>query len=76
MASGEKARLRKYKTKLRLIARKNVSVKQKRPIIQHTGGFLPPLLAPLATIVIVPLPRQLFAWKKLKKGTGTAVSRY
>ena len=30
MASDEKSRLRKYQTKLRLLARKNVSVKQKR----------------------------------------------
>ena len=30
MTSREKARLRKYKTKLRLIARKNLSVTQKR----------------------------------------------
>ena len=57
----EKTRLRKYQTKLRLIARKNVSVKQKRRHLQQTGGFLPALLAPLAASVVIPLLRQLFA---------------
>ena len=41
MTPREKTRLRKYQTKLRLIARKNVSVKQKRRHLQQTGGFLP-----------------------------------
>ena len=35
MTPREKTRLRKYQTKLRLIARKNVSVKQKRRHLQH-----------------------------------------
>ena len=61
MTPREKTRLRKYQTKLRLIARKNVSVKQKRRHLQQTGGFLPALLAPLAASVIIPLLRQLFA---------------
>ena len=61
MTPLEKTRLRKYKSKLRLIARKNVSVKQKRLKLQQTGGFLPALLAPLAANVIIPLLRQLFA---------------
>ena len=61
MTPQEKERLRKYQTKLRLIARKNVSVKQKRRHLQQTGGFLPALLAPLAASVVIPLLRQLFA---------------
>ena len=61
MTPREKTRLRKYHTKLRLIARKNVSVKQKRRHLQQTGGFLPALLAPLAASVVIPLLRQLFA---------------
>ena len=61
MTPREKTRLRKYQTKLRLIARKNVSVKQKRRHLQQTGGFLPALLAPLAASVVIPLLRQLFA---------------
>ena len=61
MTSREKARLRKYKTKLRLIARKNLSVTQKRRNLQQTGGFLPAPLAPLAATVIVPLLHQLLA---------------
>ena len=55
MTPLEKTRLRKYKSKLRLIARKNVSVKQKRLKLQQTGGFLPALLAPLAANVFIPL---------------------
>ena len=61
MTPREKTRLRKYQTKLRLIARKNVSVKQKRRNLQQTGGFLPALLAPLAASVVIPLLRELFA---------------
>ena len=61
MTPLEKTRLRKYKSKLRLISCKNVSVKQKRLKLQQTGGFLPALLAPLAANVIIPLLRQLFA---------------
>ena len=61
MTPQEKERLRKYQTKLRLLARKNVSVKQKRRHLQQTGGFLPALLAPLAASVVTPLLRRLFA---------------
>ena len=61
MTPLEKTRLRNYKSKLRLIACKNVSVKHKRLKLQQTGGFLPALLAPLAANVIIPLLRQLFA---------------
>ena len=61
MTSRETPRLRKYNTKLRLIARENLSVTQKRQHLQQNGGFLPALLAPLAATVIVPLLRQLFA---------------
>ena len=37
-----------YKTKLRLIPRKNLSVTRKWRNLQHTGGLLQELLAPLA----------------------------
>ena len=58
----EKARLRKYKDKLRLIANRILSIsRRRREIQQHGGGFLPALLAPLATTVFLPLLRQLFA---------------
>ena len=39
MTSREKARLRKYKTKLRLIARKNLSVTQKRRKLQQVDSY-------------------------------------
>ena len=58
----EKVRLRKYKDKLRLIANRRLSIsRRRREIQQHGGGFLPALLAPLATTVFLPLLRQLFA---------------
>ena len=58
----EKVRLRKYKDKLRLIANRRLSIsRRRREIQQHGGGFLPTLLAPLATTVVLPLLRQLFA---------------
>ena len=48
----EKVRLRKYKDRLRLIAKRRLSIsRRRREIQQHGGGFLPALLAPLATIV-------------------------
>ena len=48
----EKVRLRKYKDKLRLIANRRLSIsRRRREIQQHGGGFLPALLAPLATTV-------------------------
>ena len=62
MTPQEKKRLRKYQTKLHLLASKRgLSVKQKRRDLQQTGGFLPALLAPLAAFVVIPLLRQLFA---------------
>ena len=48
----------KYKQKLRKIANKKVSLKQKHKIVQ-TGGFVPVLLAPLLKPVIVPLAGKL-----------------
>ena len=45
----EKVRLGKYKDKLRLIANRRLSISRKRREIQQNGGFLPALLAPLAT---------------------------
>ena len=52
-AAGEGAQ--KYKANLRLIARMDLSVTQKRRKLQQTGGVLPALLAPFVTSVIVPL---------------------
>ena len=54
-------RLRKCKDKLRLIANRRLSIPRRRREIQQNGGFLPALLAPLATTVFLPLLRQLFA---------------
>ena len=58
----EKVRLRKYKNKLRLLVNKRLSVSRRRREIQQSGGFLPALLAPLATTVFLPLLSQLFAY--------------
>ena len=57
----EKVRLRKYKNKMRLLVNKRLSVSRRRREIQQSGGFLPALLAPLATTVFLPLLSQLFA---------------
>ena len=47
LTPGQKANLTKYKQKLRKVANKKTSLKQKQKIVQ-TGGFLPALLAPIA----------------------------
>ena len=51
---AEKARLTKYKQKLRKVADKKTSLKHKQKLVQ-TGGFLPALPALLLTSVIAPL---------------------
>lgn len=48
---SDKARLTKYRQKLRKIANKKVSLKQKHKIVQ-TGGFAPAFLAPLLPLII------------------------
>ena len=57
----EKVRLRRYRTDLNSIVSKKTAVVRKRRILQQKGGFLPALLAPLASSVLLPLLRQLFA---------------
>ena len=54
LTSTEKAKLIKYKQKLRKVANKQVSLKQKHKIVQ-TGGFLPALLAPILGAVLGPI---------------------
>ena len=51
---AQKNKLIKYKQKLRKVADKKVSLKQKHKIIQ-TGGFAAALLAPIAAKVLAPL---------------------
>ena len=55
---AEKARLTMYRQKLRKVADKKVSLKQKHKIVQ-TVGFAPALLAPLLAPVIAPLAKQV-----------------
>ena len=57
----EKVLLRRYRTDLHSIVNKKTVVARKRRILQQKGGFLPALLAPLASSVLLPLLRQLFA---------------
>ena len=75
---AEKARLTKYRQKLRKVADKKVSLKQKHKIVQ-TGGFAPALLAPLLAPVIAPLAKQviggLFGGKIWNHGQGDAFGR-
>ena len=54
---SDKARLTKYRQKLRKVADKRVSLKQKHKIVQ-TGGFAPALLAPLLAPLIAPLAKR------------------
>jgi F0F1-type ATP synthase beta subunit len=54
LTPSEKAKLTKYKQKLRKVANKKVPLKQKHKIVQ-TGGFVPALLAPVVKAVVVPL---------------------
>ena len=75
---AEKARLTKYRQKLRKIADKKVSLKQKHKIVQ-TGGFAPALLAPLLGPVIAPLAKRLIGGllggKIWNHGQGDAIGR-
>ena len=54
LTPAQKATLTKYKQKVRNVANKKTSLKQKQSILQ-TGGFIPALLAPLLSSVIAPL---------------------
>ena len=54
---SDKARLTKYRQKLRKVADKKVSLKQKHKIVQ-TGGFAPAILAPLLAPLIVSLAKK------------------
>ena len=53
---SDKAKLTKYSQKLRKVADKKVSLKEKHKIVQ-TGGFAPALLAPLLAPLIAPLAK-------------------
>ena len=69
---SDKTRLTKYRQKLRKVADKRVSLKQKHKIVQ-TGGFAPALLAPLLTPLIVPFAKR--ALSGLLRGI-TGANRY
>ena len=68
LTAVQKTRLTKYKQKLRKVADRKTSLKQKQKIVQ-TGGFLPALLAPLLTTVIAPLAGEAI------KGIANAVAK-
>ena len=68
LTSAQKARLTKYKQKLRKVANRKTSLKEKQKLVQ-TGGFLPALLAPLLTSVIAPLAGEAV------KGIAKAVAK-
>ena len=54
LTGPQKAKLTKFKQKLRKVGNKKVSLKEKHKIVQ-TGGFAPALLAPLVKPVIASL---------------------
>ena len=68
LTPAQKARLTKYKQKLRKVADRKTNLKQKQKLVQ-TGGFLPALLAPLLTSVIAPLAGEAV------KGIAKAVAK-
>ena len=51
LTQRQKARLQPYKTQLRLLANKAVSVKRKRAVVQRGGFLLSALAAPLIGLV-------------------------
>ena len=69
LTGPQKAKLTKYKQKLRKVANKKVSLKEKHKIVQ-TGGFAPALLTPLIKPVIAPL-----AGKVLSGAVGGLVNK-
>ena len=75
----QKAQLTKYKQKIRQVADKQTALKTKQKTLQ-SGGFLPALLAPLLSSVIVPLAGKavkgiIKAVKKKKNGKSHASRR-
>ena len=68
LTAAEKARLTKYKQKLRKVSDKKTSLKKKQKLVQ-SGGFLPALLAPLLTSVIAPIAGEAV------KGIAKAVAK-
>ena len=58
----QRKRLKKYRKKVRELAKRRLPIARRRHILQEqTGGFLSALLAPLAGSVILPLLRQVLA---------------
>lgn len=79
LTPNQKAKLTKYKQKIRQVADKQTSLKTKQKTFQ-TGGFLPALLAPLLSSVIAPLAGQavkgiIKAVKKKRNGKSHASRR-
>ena len=56
LTKTEKARLTKYKQKIRKVGQKKTSLKQKHSLVQ-TGGLVSALLAPLLAPLITPLAK-------------------
>ena len=79
LSPSQKTKLTKYKQKIRQVADKRTALKTKQKTLQ-TGGFLPALLAPLLSSVIVPLAGKavkgiIKAIKKKKNGKSHASRR-
>ena len=69
LAPTDKARLTKYKQKLRKVANKKVSLKQKHRLVQ-TGGFVPALLLPLLAPLLIPLAKRTLGGLARKAAGG------
>lgn len=51
LTTKDRARLKRYKSMLRMIADKRVSLDEKKKNLIQTGGLLPALLVPALTVV-------------------------
>lgn len=76
LTPSQKTKLTKYKQQLRQVSNKRTALKTKQKTLQK-GGFLPALLAPLLSSVIVPLAGKavkgiIKAIKKKKNGKSHA----
>ena len=51
LSPGQKKKLQRHANIIRLVARKKVSLKNKKRALQQQGGFLPALIAPILGVV-------------------------
>jgi hypothetical protein len=50
LTSGQKKTLKKHRSNIRLLARREGGVRKKRDLLVQSGGFLPALLVPVLSV--------------------------